>query len=272
MRKTRSGKGANAIRSKSTLCRQQPDRRTGPARRKATVKRARLDLEMLQGEVSEGEGVIKTNYPPHTISTDNNLQEWEETERTLSNYHGHSSPSDLGRAFSPPRTEAAPIEDTIHEGQSLALLGFAEVTEPPTGTSREALARDDSNTENIQSVVIEISHDRLVELDGERIVPLQAEHELQEDPIPGSSYRRTHRTSKRSEHGTLMPWASRKCEEEFITRYEDKFEALQMTWFNVASLSGEDGTLEALFNKFKDCLVKMGKKRKNEDTCRNATA
>jgi hypothetical protein len=73
----------------------------------------------------------------------------------------------------------APIEDTIHEGQSLALLGFAEVIEPPTGTSREALARDDSNTENIQSVVIEISHDRPVELDGERMVPLQAEHESQ---------------------------------------------------------------------------------------------
>src|SRR5689334_11447123 len=42
MRKTRSGKGADAIRSKSAVCRQRPDRRTGPARRKATVKRARL--------------------------------------------------------------------------------------------------------------------------------------------------------------------------------------------------------------------------------------
>jgi hypothetical protein len=133
---------------------------------------------MLLGEMSEGEGVMETNYPPHTISTDKHLQEWEETERTASKYHGHSSPSDLGRTFSPPHTEAAAIEDTIREGQSLALLGFAEVIEPSTGTSRDALARDDSNTETIQSVMIEISHDRPVELDGERMLPLQAEHEL----------------------------------------------------------------------------------------------
>jgi hypothetical protein len=54
-----------------------------------------------------------------------------------------------------------------------------------------------------------------------------------------------------------MPWASRKCEGEFITRYEDKFEVLQMTWFDVASLSSEDETLEALFDEVKDCLVKV---------------
>jgi len=30
-----------------------------------------------------------------------------------------------------------------------------------------------------------------------------------------------------------------------------------MMWFDVASLSSEDKTLEALFNDFKDCLVKV---------------
>jgi hypothetical protein len=54
-----------------------------------------------------------------------------------------------------------------------------------------------------------------------------------------------------------MPWASRTCEKEFVARYKDKFEALQITWFDAASLSSKDETLKALFNEFSDSLVKI---------------